>query len=757
MPEVTQLTLAVDSRQVRTATGDLGKLASAGKSAEKEAGALAKAYQSVGRVFGAVAASVLAREVIQAADAYKNMNARLQLVTGSMSELVAAQQGVFDISQRTRVSLGQTTDLFTSLARSTETLGVSQQDLLKVTESINQALIISGTSAAGAQAALVQLGQGFSSGVLRGEELNSVLEQAPRLARAMADGLGVPVGKLRELGQAGQLTAEKVFAALQKSSTALQSEFERMPLTVEQATTQAGNSLTRLIGVIDKATGATSLLAGGLAGIARGMDALVDLPKLADLAGLASDLTDAKQYLDRLKEAKASPWAPLAPDLDAQIAEAERKFAEARRRFKTADGRLGTSAAEDQSTAEARRLGIVPKASTAGFVDTSTISGIQARIKELKELRDKAKVGSDEFKRLAADIKTYEERLKKLLPSNREKKDDAKEVFTNYREQIAQRVGSLLENSDATQAQVFTDTLKQLDDLFFTGSLSAEQYESALKKLTGATSSAEGETSKFVAEQQRLAELLAGTESAGIEKQRQDMELLTKALIEGRIKEGEYLEAVSARLGLVAEKTKEAKSFAEELGLSFSSAFEDAVVGGKSFGDVLKGLADDITRLIVRQQVTKPLADAAGSFDWGSLFSSLVPSANGNVFSNAPGLSAYSGTVVSKPTIFPFARGAGLMGEAGPEAILPLQRGSDGKLGVAGGSGGKVTVNVINQGGGSLSVTGQTQRTNADGSMSIDVMVEALQGILADNVANGSGAMARAMEGRYGLRPSMGG
>lgn len=755
MPEVTQLTLAVDSRQVRTATGDLGKLASAGKSAEKEAGALAKAYQSVGRVFGAVAASVLAREVIQAADAYKNMNARLQLVTSSMSELVTAQQGVFDISQRTRVSLGQTTDLFSSLARSTETLGVSQNDLLKVTESINQALIVSGTNAQSANAALIQLGQGLASGVLRGEELNSVMEQAPRLARAIADGMGVPLGKLRELGQAGQLTSEKVFGALQRAGAAIQSEFERLPLTVEQATTQAGNSLTRLIGVIDKATGATGLLASGLAGIARGMDALVDLPKLADLAGLASDLTEAKKYLDRLKDAKASPWAPLAPDLDAQIADAERKFSEARRRFKTADGRLGTAAADDQTTAEARRLGIAPKASTAGFIDTSTISGIQARIKELKELRDKAKVGSDEFKRLAADIKTYEERLKILLPSKRDKKDETKEVFTDYREQIAQRVGGLLESSDVTQAQIFTDTLKQLDDLFFSGSLSAEQYESAIKKLSGATSSAEGQTSKFVEEQQRLAELLSGTESAGIEKQRQDMELLTQALIEGRIKEVEYLEAVSARLGLVAEKTKEAKSFAEELGLSFSSAFEDAAVSGGKASDVIKGLIQDIARLVIRKNATEPLANSIGKIDWSSLFSSFVASANGNVFSNAPGLSAYSGSVVSKPTIFPFARGAGLMGEAGDEGIFPLKRGKDGKLGVSaeGSGGGPITIKLVNESGTPMQASSQRQTTMPDGSQLIEVILAAA----GDAVANRSGPLARGLESGYGLRPSMGG
>lgn len=706
MPEVATLKLRIDSREAKTAAGDLDKLGKSSKSVEKEASALTRTFQGLGRVFGTVALGVLSREVIQAADAYKNMNARLQLVSKSTADFLAAQKGVFDIAQRTRISLGQTSDLYGSLARSTEALGVTQDDLLKVTEGINQALIISGTSASSAQAALVQLGQGFASGVLRGEELNSVLEQAPRLARALADGLGVPVGKLRELGQAGELTADKVFRALQKSGAALESEFKRLPTTVEQATLQAGNSISRLIGIIDEATGATSALAGGISAISRGLDALGDMPKLAQLAGLASDLTEANEFLNRLKAAKESPWAPLIPDLDAQLAEAERKFADARLRFKVADGRLGVPSADDQTGAEGRRLGILPPT----FVPAG---GKPAKTKRARSAPDE--------------------------PS-----------FITYSEQITQRVGSLLEDSDVTRAKIFADTLQKLDTLYFDGALSADIYESAVKKLTGTTSSAEGQTSKFREEQERLAELLAGTESAGIARQQKDIELLQKALTEGSIDIGTYAEALRGMIGSVADKTKEAKSFADELGLSFSSAFEDAVVGGGKFSDVLKGLADDITRLIIRQQVTKPLADAAGSFDWGGLFKGLFPSASGNVFQNAPGLSAYSGQMVSKPTLFPFASGMGLMGEAGPEAILPLKRGSDGKLGVAAGGGG-VSVTIINNSGTPVQATAQQRGTAPDGTQILEVVLIAV----GDALANRSGPVARGLEGGYGVSPKI--
>ncbi|MBC2731383.1 hypothetical protein [Thiobacillus sp.] len=143
-------------------------------------------------------------------------------------------------------------------------------------------------------------------------------------------------------------------------------------------------------------------------------------------------------------------------------------------------------------------------------------------------------------------------------------------------------------------------------------------------------------------------------------------------------------------------KIKETTDLAKELGLTFNSAFEDAAVSGKKFGDVLKGLAQDLARLVLRKAVTEPLANSVGN--WAA---SLFPSANGNAFANAPALSAYSGTVQTSPFVFPFANGGvpnfGVGAEAGPEGIFPLKRGPDGKLGIsAQGAGGYVDNRVYN-------------------------------------------------------------
>jgi tape measure domain-containing protein len=95
---------------------------------------------------------------------------------------------------------------YSSISRATQDLGVSSEQTLRLTETLAKAITISGVSAQSANAAMIQLSQGLSSGTLRGEELNSIMEQTPRVARALAQGLGVGIGALREMGKEGKLT-----------------------------------------------------------------------------------------------------------------------------------------------------------------------------------------------------------------------------------------------------------------------------------------------------------------------------------------------------------------------------------------------------------------------------------------------------------------------------------------------------------------------------------------------------------------------
>ena len=200
------------------------------------------------------------REFVRLSDTYNQISARLKLVTSGTRELNTVQQALFNISQENRVSFESTAELYQRLARSADQLGLNQGTLLNVTEAVNQAIQVSGVSSEAANAAIVQLGQGLASGALRGDELRSVLEQVPRLAQAIADGIGVTVGELRELGAEGALTSEAVIGAIRSQAPQLASEFEQIPATFGSALSTLRNSFTLFVGRIEETSG----VVGGL-------------------------------------------------------------------------------------------------------------------------------------------------------------------------------------------------------------------------------------------------------------------------------------------------------------------------------------------------------------------------------------------------------------------------------------------------------------------------------------------------------------
>ena len=250
--------------------------------------------------FGLVlpALSNTVRAAIGAADAVTTLKNQLKLSTSSAAEAGQAYTALFDIAQKSRVSFTELGTTFASISRAGQELGISQARLLTVTQSIGNAMAISGGSAQGMQAALVQLGQGLSSGTLRGEELNSVMEQSPRLAKALADGLGVPLGELRKLGETGQLTAEQVIVALEKAGPQLAKEIETSVMTVGQAMTVLGNAATKFVGEMDQATNASSNLAAGIKGIASAIEVA---SAKGSVSFWTSDFKAAGEAMDRAK------------------------------------------------------------------------------------------------------------------------------------------------------------------------------------------------------------------------------------------------------------------------------------------------------------------------------------------------------------------------------------------------------------------------------------------------------------------------
>ena len=272
-----KITLTADNRQMikslkeaeaalvqskKMATGPMDGIAKAAVSAQRALGALGLGFA------GFAGASSL----IRAADAVTSLNNRLKLASRDAKEAQSAYEGLFSIAQRSRVSFTDLGETYAAMARNTQHLGISQARLLSVTESIGNAMAVSGGSAESMKAALVQLGQGLASGQLRGEELNSVMEQTPRLAKALADGLGIGIGALRQVAKEGKLTSDVVIRALESQYGVLKKEVSESTVTVGQSMTILNNSFVNAAGNISDATNASGSMAQAVVALGKGLD-----------------------------------------------------------------------------------------------------------------------------------------------------------------------------------------------------------------------------------------------------------------------------------------------------------------------------------------------------------------------------------------------------------------------------------------------------------------------------------------------------
>ena len=234
----------------------------------RRAGAQFRAFRSsvlsvrgaVGALAGAAGIGLMVKRFAEAADVMTLAQSRLKLVTEGTDELRQAQANLFAIAQQTGSAYEDTVTLYSRLARATEDLGVSQRKMLIFTRAVNQSLIVSGTTAQEARAGMIQLSQALASNRLGGDEYRSVSEQLTRFTRALADGLGVSIGKLRELSHAGKLTAETVLNATIGQAPKIAQEFAQVERTVQRALTELRNQYLQFVAAVNQGSGATKEL-----------------------------------------------------------------------------------------------------------------------------------------------------------------------------------------------------------------------------------------------------------------------------------------------------------------------------------------------------------------------------------------------------------------------------------------------------------------------------------------------------------------
>ena len=291
------------------------------------------------RIGGAIGVGLGVRELVEVADQYKNLQARLRLAVASQEEFNRADAALFEIAQRNRAPLAETVTLYARLAPSVQALGRSQADVLAATDAIGQAVSLSGASSEAAAGALLQLGQAFASGQLRGEEFNSVIEQTPRLAQAIADGMGVPLGSLRKLAEEGKITSKAVLDALLKQRGRLAEEYASLPDTVSGALTRLKNAFQRAFGERDANSGLTAGLAQAIQLVAQHLELLIDLAGVVLVAAFG-----------RMAGAFATSIAAARAEAAARLANLRTLEAEALARVRVADAALAQARAQGLAT-----------------------------------------------------------------------------------------------------------------------------------------------------------------------------------------------------------------------------------------------------------------------------------------------------------------------------------------------------------------------------------------------------------------------
>ncbi|WP_063938494.1 tape measure protein, partial [Enterobacter cloacae] len=286
-------------------------LDSIGNSATNAAKKMDELQTNINRVAGAIAASLVVdwgKAFLVAADNMSQLNARIERLTGSSATASQTMQSLMRISSATGGSLQDTAKLWETLSTALRDTGATNGQIIQLTETLQKIGRIGGSSSEEMANALRQFGQSISSGTVRAEEFNSILEQMPELARQIAAGMGVSIGELRQLMLDGKLTAEDALNAIQKQTGSVNAEFEKLPRTLSQANTALTNSFLSMIDSVNQATGASNGLVAVIDSMTAALDRLVG--KAASADAQISDLNSTAEMFTR----RARTWSWLGLD-----------------------------------------------------------------------------------------------------------------------------------------------------------------------------------------------------------------------------------------------------------------------------------------------------------------------------------------------------------------------------------------------------------------------------------------------------------
>ncbi len=276
-------------------------------------------------------------------DTYTGLQNRLKLVTNNQVELNKATEDTFRIAQKTYSAWDSVLQVYQRFSDNAKTLNLTMDDTARLTETVSKAVAISGASAEAADAALVQFGQALASGTLRGEELNSVMEQTPALAKAIAKGMGITVGELRSVAAEGKITSQEIVKALRNVESDVDALFAKTDITIGQSLTLLNNEITKFVGEAGKGSGAAQVLAGSVQTLASNLDLIADG---ALVVGIGYITRAILMKSAAIKEGMASTLASR----QASVLNAQAEYAEATAALNAAKAHLANVRATNAET-----------------------------------------------------------------------------------------------------------------------------------------------------------------------------------------------------------------------------------------------------------------------------------------------------------------------------------------------------------------------------------------------------------------------
>jgi tape measure domain-containing protein len=556
--EQAEQALRKNTDAMRGMRGELTALNVAQQAAASSMGSFGAALASPTAAIAAltVAASAGTVQIARIGDEYTNTMNKLRSATGSLGAAQAVYGQLVALSQQTGASISESAGAFVRFSVAARAIGATNGEVLQLTRTIQQAGLISGASTQEAAAGVQQLGQALASGKLQGDELRSILENMPTLAEALAGQLGVSIGRLREMGTAGELTSDRVFQALLRASVDINKQFSDLTPTMGRAFSILGQSMVEFVGKLDQALGlsqaiarAAAAAAAAVGNVSRGITARTP----AEQAEF--DVGEATARRARLEAELASlsgePGIYAAPrrgtisrgmqEAAAQTQPREARLAELRERIEAENGiiqqgleRRNQAHIEadevrqaEEATAAARR-----GAATAGETRAAGLA-LQERNKTEADLRaaHATRIADIERNRLAgnfdqaeadrlraAETRKLADEIKALNEANGTRADveerlaaASQAVIDIEKDRTAlMREGETLTASVRTEAEKYAETLANLNNLLGAGAITQDTYNRAVAAADPAVKVAAEASRRIEQENTRTTDRITG-------------------------------------------------------------------------------------------------------------------------------------------------------------------------------------------------------------------------------------------------------